>query len=181
MAYNEGVGLTYTVQDEKTKKSSFTVNFPNTSDVPLVGSYDAYVVANTPADGFASNTAVLLKPLLAGAIVGASLGIRVSLTGATLKGAPASYTDVEEGALFSWRSAVGAPTRFRIPTFLETFGFNTGTAVDTQDPTVDAFVQRIIQGDTQGATTVRWADSRGNNVASLISAVEKFKRSRKRR
>lgn len=181
MPYNEGVGLTMAVKDIKGKRSNFTINFPNTADVPIVGSYDSFVVANAPSDGFASSTAALLIPLILGQIVGASIGIRVNLSGATLKGAPASYTDVEEGALFSWRSTVGAPTTWRVPTFLETFGFNTGQAVDLQDADVDAYVQRIINGDTQGATTVRFADSRGNNISSLVKAVERFRKSRRRR
>ena len=181
MPYNEGVGLTYSVQDIKGKTSRFTINFPNTADVPAVGSYAPYDVGSAPSDGFASSTAALLIPLILGRFVGASIGIGVNLSGVTLKGAPAQYTDVEEGARFSWRSTVGAPTGFRIPTFLETYGFDTGTAVNLSDPTVDDFVQRIIQGDTQGATTVRWSDSRGNNIAALIKAVESFTKSRRRR
>lgn len=181
MAYNEGVGLTYSIKDIKGKSSRFTINFPNTADVPAVGSLSPYDVGAAPSDGFASSTAALLIPLIGGAIDGASIGIKVNLTGATLKGNPAQYTDVQEGAHFGWRSTVGAPTKFRIPTFLETFGFDTGTAVDLNNATVDAFVQRILQGDTQGATTVRWSDSRGNNIAQIVKAEENFKTYRRRR
>ena len=181
MAFGNNVTLTYSIQDIKGKKSRFGINFPETSDIPLTGSYSPYGVDQAPNDGFASSTAALIIPMILGRIVGASLRIRVNLTGAGLKTSPVANTDVEEGAKFSWRSTVGAPTVFRVPTFLEQYGLSTGTAVDTNDADVNAFVQRILQGDTQGATTVRWSDSRGNNVSTLNYAEDSFKKSRKRR
>lgn len=167
MAFGNQLELTYSVQDAKGKVGSFNIQLPDNTDIPTL-----------QAD-FAPSTAVLVDDVIDGAIVGSSASIGVDLSGANIKNAPIQGADVEEGALFTFRSTEGAPTRFRIPTFDETFGMETGQTVDTSDTDVDALVQRILQGDTQGATTVRWADSRGNNIASLISAKDQFKRTRK--
>ncbi len=169
MAFGDQVDLTYSIEDAKGKTGSFVMHFPETTDIPgLIG------------DGvFAQTTAQLIDPLVDGVIKDASAVIGVDLSGLGLKTAAIAGSDVEEGALFTFRSTEGAPTKFRLPTFDETYGLETGTAVDTAAVDVDNLVQRIIQGDTQGATTVRWADSRGNNVDNLVSAKDAF-RKRKR-
>jgi len=169
MAFGGQVDLNYSIEDAKGKTGSFIMHFPETTDIPaLIG------------DGvFAQTTAQLIDPLIDGVITDASATIGVDLSGLGLKTSAIAGSDVEEGANFTFRSVAGAPTRFRLPTFDETFGLETGQAVDTSAVAVDAFVQRIIQGDTQGLTTVRWADSRGNNVDNLESAKDSF-RKRKR-
>lgn len=169
MAYANGVNGTWSIEDAKGRVTSFGVNFPQNVDVPLV------------TGDFMQTTAQLIDQFVDGKIVGANASIDVNLDGVTLKTAPISGSDVEEGASFSFRSIAGAPTIMRIPTFDETFGMNTGTSVDLTAVAVDDFVQRIIAGDTQGATTVRFSDAHGNNVAALARAQEKFKRSRKGR
>lgn len=168
MAFGNQVDLNYTIEDAKGKSSSFIMHFPETTDIPLL------------RDDFAQTTAQLIDPVVDGVIKKASASIGVDLSGATLKTSAIAGSDVEEGANFSFRATGGAPTRFRLPTFDETFGLETGQAVDTSAAAVSALVQRIIQGDTQGATTVRWTDSRGNNVANLLSAKDSFVR-RKRK
>lgn len=168
MAFGNQVDLSYAIEDAKGKTGTFIMHFPETTDIPIL-----------KAD-FAQTTAQLIDPLVGGVIKRATSSIGVDLSGANLKISAIAGSDVEEGANFSFRSIVGAPTRFRIPTFDETFGLETGQAVDTSAVAVNDLVQRIIQGDTQGATTVRWADSRGNNVDNLISAKDSFVR-RKRK
>jgi len=170
MAFGDQVDLNYTVEDAKGKSGSFIMHFPDDTDIPqLVG------------DGvFAQTTAQLIDPLIDGVITGAGATIGVDLAGLGLKTSAIAGSDVEEGANFTFTSTEGAPTRFRLPTFDETFGLETGQAVDTSAPAVDALVQRIINGDTQGLTTVRWTDSRGNNVDNLQSAKDSF-RKRKRK
>ena len=170
MAFGDQVDLTYSVEDAKGKTGSFIMHFPDNTDIPgLIG------------DGvFAQTTAQLIDPLIDGVIKDAGAVIGVDISGLGLKTSAISGSDVEEGALFTFRSTEGAPTKFRLPTFDETYGLETGQAVDTSAPDVDSFIQRIINGDTQGATTVRFADSRGNNVDNLVSAKDSFRR-RKRK
>lgn len=168
MAYGDGVEGTWSIEDAKGKTTSFSVNFPDNVDVPLV------------TGDFMRSTAQLIDPLIGGKFVDASASINVNLDGVTLKDAPILGCDVEEGATFSWRSTAGAPTVMRLPTFDEEFGLETGSAVDLSATDVNAFVQRILEGDTQGLTTVRFADSHGNNISALKSAKENFKKSRKK-
>lgn len=169
MAFGDGVEGTFSIEDAKGKTGSFSVNFPDNVDIPLV------------TGDFMPTTAQLIDEVIGGKITDASASINVNLDGVTLKDAPITGSDVEEGATFSFRSTAGAPTRFRLPTFDETFGLETGDAVDLAAPAVDDIVQRIIAGDTQGLTTVRFADAHGNNVSSLTRATGNFQRSRKKR
>lgn len=169
MAFGDGVEGTWSIEDAKGKTGSFSVNFPDNVDVPLV------------TGDFMESTAQLIDEIVDGKITGASASINVNLDGVTLKDAPIAGSDVEEGATFSFRSTAGAPTSMRLPTFDETFGLETGDAVDLSAEDVDDFVQRILEGDTQGLTTVRFADAHGNNVAALTRAQGNFRKSRRRR
>lgn len=169
MAFGDGVDLSYSIRDAKGDATSFSISFPSTTDVVVL------------RDNFAPTTAELLDPLIDGVIEDANASINVNLDGVDIKDAPIVGADVEEGATFSWRSTAGAPTTFRLPTFDETFGLETGLGVDTSNPDVDAFIQRIVNGDTQGLTTVRFADSHGNNISAFQKAVDNFRKSRKRR
>jgi hypothetical protein len=168
MVYNNGVQGIWNIEDAKGKSASVGINFPQNVDIPLV------------TGDFMRSTAQLIDNFVDGRITGASASIAVNLDGVTLKNAPILGSDVEEGGLFSFRSVAGAPAIMRLPTFDETFGLETGSAVDLTAPDVDAFVDRIIAGDTQGATTVRFADAHGNNIAGLKKAEERFRKSRKR-
>ena len=167
MAFGDGIDLSYSIEDAKGDVTSFPIQFPSTADVPLL------------VGGFAQTTAQLLDDIILGKIVSATATINVNLNGVTIKDAPILGADVEEGAVFSFRSTAGAPTTFRVPTIDETYGLETGRAVDTSDAAIDALIQRIVNGDTQGATTVRWADSHGNNVAAFQKALDGFRKSRK--
>ncbi len=168
MAFGDGVQATWSIEDAKGKVSSFGINFPANVDVPQV------------TGTFIPTTAELVDQIIGGKIIGASATISVNLDGVDIKDAPLLGSDKEEGAVFSFRSTAGAPTFFRIPTFDEAYGLETGTAVDTSDAAVDALIQRIVNGDTQGLTTVRFADSHGNNVSAFQKALEAFRKSKKR-
>lgn len=167
MAYGDNVSATWSVEDAKSAVSSFGMSFPETTDIPLLRT------------NFIPTTAELLDGIINGVFVGASIRISVNLDGVTLKDAPVAGSDVEEGASFTFRSTEGGPTKVRLPGFTETFGLETGTAVDLSADPVDDFVQRVLEGDTQGLTTVRFADNRGNNVSGLVKAVGNFRKSRK--
>jgi hypothetical protein len=169
MAFGDGVELSYTIRDAKGDASPLSISFPPSTDVIVL------------RDNFAPTTAELLDPLIDGVIEDANASINVNLDGVAIKTAPIVGADVEEGATFSYRSTAGAPTSMRIPTFDETFGLETGTGVDTANADVAAFIARIVSGDTQGLTTVRFADSHGNNVSAFQKAVDNFRRSRKRK
>lgn len=167
MAFNDGIEATWSVEDAKGAVTSFGVDFPNTTDVP------------TLLNNFIPTTAELLDKVIDGKFVNAGATINVSLNGVVLKDAPILGSDVEEGATFSWLSSAGAPTVFRIPTFDETFGLETGDTVDTSAGPVAAFIGLIVDGYTYLATNVPWTDSHGNDIIGLTKAKGSFRKTRK--
>lgn len=157
--------VTYSVQDAKGKVTPFIINFPQNVDVGVLRS------------NFVPTTATLVNAIIKGKIVSAGVGLAVDLSGATIRVTPDPDSDREEGAYFGFRAANGADTGFRIPTFDEAKIVSGGTAVDTADTDVDAFVQRIIAGQTVGLINVSPSTDRGEDVTELSTAYEAFKSS----
>lgn len=168
MAYGDGVEATWSIEDAKADVTSFGINFPDTVDIP------------TLLNSFIPTTAELIDKVIGGKFVGAGATINVDLTGVVIKDAPILGSDVEEGALFSYRSNAGAPTNFRLPTFDESMGLETGESVDTSVPAVAAFNGLVVDGYTYLATNVKWADSHGNDIVAFTKAVDAFRKSKKR-
>ena len=161
--------VTYTVLDAKGKKSTTQINFP----VSAATSVSIDVLRD-----FAETTAPLIDAIIRGQIIGAGIGLAVDLSGVTLKASPVATADVEEGARFTWRTALNTITKFRLPTFDEDFISPGSNAVDIADPDVDAFVDRITEGRTILVTNVSPSDDRGEDITSLDLAVESFGSSR---
>lgn len=159
------VFLVYSIKDSKGKISTTQINFPYNVDIGVLKT-------------FTTTTAEFIDSLIHGQIVDAGIGLAVDLSGATLKAAPTAAADVEEGARFLWEAATGAKTGFRIPTFDETFMTSGTNLVDTANGAVDTFVQRILQGLTDGVTNVSPSDDRGSDIDTLASARESFTKSR---
>lgn len=157
--------LVYTIQDAKGKKSTTTINFPAAVDIGQVAS-------------FAGDTATMINNIITGKIIEAGVGLAISLSGATIRATPDANSDVEEGARFSWNSAIGAITGFRLPTFDEAKMVSGTRDVDLADTDVDTFVQRIIAGKTTGLVNASPSDDRGSDIATLATARESFTSSR---
>lgn len=131
------------------------------------------------ASTFARSTGVMIDALIKGRLVDVSVGIKIALS--TLSGIKTTAdadSDVEEGARFSFRTAIGGLTGFRIPTFDEAFMVSGSPLVDVADATVDALVQRVIAGQTVGLINVSPSDQYGSDVTGLESAVDSFQSSR---
>lgn len=159
------VFLVYSIRDAKNKTSTVKINFPVNVDIGVL-------------QAFASSTATMINSIIKGQIMDAGIGLAVDLSGATIRNAPDPNSDVEEGARFSWRSAVGAITNFRLPTFDEAFLVDGTKNVDTADTTVDAFVQRVLAGHTVGLVNASPSDDRGSDITALEAARESFTSSR---
>lgn len=157
--------LTYSIQDAKGKVSTVKINFPANVDIGQLAS-------------FAGDTATMINNIITGKILDAGIGLAVDLSGATIRTAPDPDSDVEEGARFSWNSAVGAITNFRLPTFDEAKMVSGTRNVDLTDTDVDTFVDRIIAGKTTGLVNASPSDDRGSDIEELASARENFQSSR---
>ncbi|MBZ0275105.1 MAG: hypothetical protein K8I60_03105 [Anaerolineae bacterium] len=158
------VFVVYTVQDAKGAKSTMKINFGINADIGVL-------------KDFVTSTASMIDALIKGKIVDAGIGLAVDLPGG-LKASPLADSDVEEGARFSFRTALNTLTQFRMPTFDEAFISPGSRSVDTADGTVDTFVQRILAGRTVGVTNVSPSDDHGEDITALDGARESFSSSR---
>jgi hypothetical protein len=159
------VFVTMTIEDAKGNSSNFIHNFPTAVDIAIL-------------KGHARSFATIVDALVRGRITQVGIGIGVENLPVGLKAAPLPNADVEEGARFTFRTALGTLTSFRVPTFDEAFIVDGTKQVDSADPAVAALVNRMISGDTQGLINVSPSDERGEDVTALESAVESFQSSR---
>lgn len=159
------VSLFYTVEDEKGIKSTFRIKFPTTTDIAVLKE-------------FARTTGTMVDGLITGRIVDVSIGVGVEDLPGGWKAAPLANSDVEEGARFSFRTAVNSVTGFRIPTFDEALIVPGTKEVDVANEDVDDFVQRIIAGQTVGLINVSPSDDREEDIVALDGARESFGKDR---
>jgi len=158
------VFLTYSYEDSKGAKGSNRINFPSTVDIDQLR-------------GFAVSTGLLIDAVTRCKVVGIGIGIEVDLVGA-FKASAIANSDVEEGARFTWNTASFTNTSFRLPGFDEAFVDSFSRNVDLANPSVNALVQRIIQGQTTGLINVSPSDNAGNDITGIATALESFQKSR---
>lgn len=163
------VDITFTVRDGKTPPNESTVTVFTTDGYTLAQLVGA-VVALAP----------LVKNMMTGGIVSATLAVNVDISAISGIGVADPDSDTEEGALFIWDTDTGFSKRNRIPTFDEALLISGTREVDTSDINVAAFNNAIIAGLVVGAATVTFVDSRGDDIDSLTDAYESFQSSRKR-
>lgn len=117
-------------------------------------------------------------------ISGLSICYEVDLTdaGLNLKTVPDAGSDVEEGARFSFATATGFITEFRVPGFLETLIIAGTRAVNILAPSVVELLADVVAGIGYGlGVDIDASDNRGEDITRLQYAVESFVRSRVRR
>lgn len=158
------VFVIYTIKDAKGKKATKKVNFGASANLGMVRAW-------------AENFAPLLANVIKGQIVDIGIGIGVTLPGG-LPTAPDADADVEEGARFNWRTAIGSNTEFRIPTFDEAKLVAGTNQVNTADADVTAVINQMITGHTVALENIQPTDERGSDVVALESARESFQSSR---
>lgn len=158
--------VVYTVMDDTGKKSTMRIPFPASTDLGVL-------------QEFAWSTAELIDPLIKGQIVDIGISAGVEFGSASLKSAPIAGADVEEGGYFGFRSVAGFSSGFTVPTFDEAFVLPASDNIDETDTDVDAFVQRILSGQTVLLTNVSPSDSRGSDIEALETAKESFRSTRR--
>jgi len=157
--------IVYTIQDEKGNKSTLTVWIPSST-----------LLAD--ALEFAQKFGDLIDNVIDGIITRIGLIFSAALTG-TMKTVVNPGADVEEGANFIYRSALGFPFRHRFATFMESKITPGSRAVNVADADVVALVNAITDGLTMTSlNVVRPTEHREDDIASLVTAREVFQRSR---
>jgi len=160
--------LSITMRDDKDKRASVQLYLPF-SDLTTIT--DA---AQSPVE-FAQQFATYLNAVTTGVIESISLSLRVDLP-AGLRTVPDASSDVEEGALFIYRTANGFTTRQRIPTFDESL-IQPGTReVDrTALVVADLIEMMTIPSDLPGNWGIAPSDSRGDDITAVTETREQFR------
>ena len=166
MAFGLSIVSNVVVEDSKGKQSTVTFNHPLSVDIGAL-------------KGTIRSTIQLIDGIIRGKIISASISLQVNLpAGLNLKATAIAGADVEEGVRFTFGTANGAETEFRIPTFAETF-LNDAGVLDSAHATVDAFIQRILTGQNIGVgTDITPSDAYGDDVTTYIAGQESFAASR---
>lgn len=158
----------YSIVDAKNEVSTCEVNVPAAITFANVGI-------------FAAQMALLINPIITGAITRIGVAFTVTLPGG-LRTTPVAGSDVEEGAKFQFRTAGNFFTGLRLPTFDETLIQSNSRAIDLEDADVAAFIDAMTDGiDLTGAGgtgTPQPCDKREADIVALSFAREQFLSSR---
>lgn len=160
--------ISFTILDAKNQRSvmSFHVEAIPTDDPPTM-----------PSE-YARDYALLLDPLITGQIIAIGVHEIVPVPDG-VKLTPLVISDVEDGALFTWRTQNNTVVKQRLPTFSEDL-IDPGTFfVDIEDPDVDEF---IFMNTHPSEMVADWqvgpVSHRGERYLDLQGARENFKKSR---
>lgn len=153
------VSVNFTVLDGKGKSSVTKVHVPTGFSIAQYGE-------------FAAAMGQLIADICDGELTGVSIGLPLSLSGATIRATAAVAADVAKKCLMVAGSAItGLFARFNIPTYDESHSISGTDALDLADSEVAAVVA-IIEGGS-GASP---SDLRGNNLTDVLSARETFRK-----
>jgi len=158
----------FTIRDGKDDKSVIEIPFP-----------DATLVTDLPL--LVSAFGQLIDPMLNGGLAGA--GFRVDVDVPSFSPLAGTLADVQEKAVFAFRTANNFLKRLGLPTFNETL-FVPGTKeVDATDTDVAAFITAMEDGvniaGAGGSGVVQPCDTRGEDIDTLSSAREAWGKARK--
>lgn len=159
--------LYYTVVDAKGNKSrmTFPCTAPDYTDIPLI----------------AVALGELLDPMINGGITAAGWTVAVDL--GSVVNIASLTSDVQEGARFVFKTALGFLKSVRLPAVVETIFAANSPNVDLTDTDVSAFVSAITDGiDTSGlggsVGLGTFGTTRFEDLTALETAVEDWGRNR---
>lgn len=160
------VSFTFTIQDNKKRPSTTKVRVPNGFSIAQYlefGQAMAQLIAN------ASN----------GKVVSASANLTLDLSSATIRSATMITADIFEKAIIVVRSAVtGLYAKFFPPTLNDTYVVDGSGSLDQTQTAVSDYLTILTGGiDVGGAVIVAPTDKRGNDLVSVKSAEELFRKS----
>ncbi len=150
-----------TVQDKSGLKSTLIVHVP---------------IATLAQDAldFADAIIDLIDPLILGGVVGGGVTLAADIAG---HGTIGPTSNVQEKGEFTWNTLNAFLHAIGLPTFDENFVVTASRSIDTADATVLAFTNAIKDGLVVPSTnTVIPTDSRGEDLTTLKSALERFRR-----
>lgn len=150
-----------TIQDDKGLQSTMIVHIP------------AATLAVDAVD-FAGLLVNEVAPLTTGGIVAAGVSLAADIVG---HGTIDPLSDVQEKGEFTYRTVNNFPAKVSLSTLDEQFVLGASQTLDIGDPLVAAFNSAMLVGIVVPSTAVVVpTDGRGEDLTSLQSALERFRR-----
>jgi len=170
MAVTQPIRVTYTIADAQVPVQYSNISF----NLPVTG------LTGGQREEFALAFAQVLDDIIDGAIVKISLTTLLDLP-AGIKGAGDPGADVEEGAEFSWTTAVGYPSTNRVPTFKESQFSEAGDSkqVNQANTEVAAFINAVLLGLAVTGGQAQPCDSHNVDLTVLRGARSMFQKERR--
>lgn len=157
------VTINFTITDAKGKSAITKVRVPTGFSI---NQYSLFAVA----------MAQLVTNLSEGSITEITVGMPLSLSGATIRGAAVNIANVFKKAIFVAKSAItGLGTKFFFPTYNESNTVTGSDDVDAADADVAALVAIIEGGVNTGGEIVQPIDMRGNDLVDVTEMREIFR------
>lgn len=157
--------VTLSIKDAKGKTGRMEVNLPTGT-------------GQITATNFAEDLAVAVADLINGAITNISITDTIDLPGAIVGFTPNENADVEESAVFIFRTEGNFTTKVSIPTLAEDYVLGGTDVLDLSIAEMDTFVDLMIDGliDVVNGDAIP-SDSRDDDIVSVASAKERFRAS----
>ena len=150
-----------TVQDDKGMRSTMIVHLP-------------FATLAQDALDFVGLLVDDIDPLVIGGIVSAGVTLAADIAG---HGAIGPTSDVQEKGEFAFRTVNNFLFRVALSAFDESFVLGASQTINTGDALVQAFRDDLLNGIVVPSTaTVIPVDSRAEDLTSLESALERFRR-----
>jgi len=121
----------------------------------------------------------IINPLLNGRLSSAGVTFEVDISDFT-NAAAATISDVQEKAIFAFRSAANFLKKISLPTFIETFFTlsGAGKVVDTSQSAVTNFTTMITDGLDVGLNTIEFQTSHQEDLTTFEEGVQAWGKNR---
>lgn len=154
------VTVNFTITDAKGKSAVTKVRVPTGFSL---ADYSQFAIA----------MGNLIAAVSDGVITDISVGIPLSLSGATIRAVANTTADIAKKALLNAASAIaGLFTRYNIPTYNEAKTVDGSDEIDTSDPDVSALIA-VYESGAGGTAPV---DARENDISDITTAREIFRK-----
>lgn len=158
------VTVNFVIKDAKGKSSTTRVR------VPTGFSLSQYIE-------FGQAMGQIIANMIDGTITEISIGVPLDISGATIKSVANDFADIAKKVFMQFVSTIGGLFgRQNIPTYDESHSVTGSDDVNQSDAAVSAYVALMEAGLTVGLETIHMVDRRGNDIDTLITAREIFRK-----
>ena len=116
-----------------------------------------------------------VRPLVTGVLVDAFVTVQADISGFT-NNTPTALSDIQEKALFTFRSAGGnRPVTLSLPTIKESIFTLSGAGFAVDDTNSDVAVFTVLMTEDLGSAGINATDSHGVDLVQYMKGIQYFK------